>query len=281
MPRHQFVEVFFCLNLHVRSPLLISTLPSMILSNPQLPFAPLRIISLVPSQTELLFSLGLEERVTGITKFCVHPWQWYQTKTRVGGTKTIDINTIRSLSPDLVIANKEENIKEQIEDLGDIPVWVTDVSNLEDALEMISDVGHLTHTERRAGALVTEIRAGFDSLKKLTDHRVAYLVWKEPLMTIGGDTFIHDILERAGFVNVFGHLRRYPAVTLEDLQATGIHSLLLSSEPFPFTSNHITEFQKLLPGVNVVKIDGEMCSWYGSRLLQVPAYLKQFTSRPA
>ncbi len=254
---------------------------------------PKKIISLVPSQTELLHYFNLEKETIGITKFCVHPKNWFKTKTRVGGTKTTNIKKIKELHPDLIIANKEENVQEQIEELAlHYPVWVTDVNNLDDALKMITDIGELTNKEKEAGLLVKEINIGFENLshkpktlnpsQSLADKpKTAYLIWQKPFMTIGGDTFINDMLLKAGFNNIFANKKRYPEVTIEDLQIRRMPSiancqlLLLSSEPYPFKQKHIDELQVHLPGTKIVLADGEFFSWYGSRLLKAPAYFKQ------
>jgi ABC-type Fe3+-hydroxamate transport system substrate-binding protein len=241
---------------------------------------PCRIVSLVPSQTELLYDLHLEEAVVGITKFCIHPTEWFRNKTRIGGTKNIDIPAIRILQPDLIIANKEENVQQQIEELAlDFAVWVTDVNTLGDALRMIADIGQLTHKEKEAGEMVKKIEEVFVALKIPLPHiPAAYLIWKDPFMTVGADTFIHDMMLRAGFENVFAHQRRYPAVTMSELKASGCRVLLLSSEPYPFQQKHIDEFQNELEGIKIILVDGEFFSWYGSRLLPAASYFKQLNA---
>ena len=238
---------------------------------------PRRIISLVPSQTELLYSLGLETEVVGITKFCVHPAEWLATKTRVGGTKQINIQTIKQLQPDLIIANKEENVKEQIEALAsDYPVWISDVNNLNDALQMILSVGTITGKSTKAETLIATIENQFAKLK-MPDikPRVCYLIWQNPYMTVGGDTFISHMLQQAGFENIFAHQLRYPVITLEELSTMNYELLLLSSEPYPFSQKHIDELQPLLPGKKILLVDGELFSWYGSRLQYAPEYFRQ------
>jgi ABC-type Fe3+-hydroxamate transport system substrate-binding protein len=237
--------------------------------------SPKRIISLVPSQTELLHDLGLEEEVVGITKFCIHPESWFRSKMRVGGTKQLNLETIRSLKPDLVIANKEENVKEQVEELAnEFPVWVSDINNLDEAIGMINTIGVLTHKQAEAEKISTEIKTNFDnlSINNPCKWKACYLIWKDPYMTIGDDTFIHDMLLRAGFENSFASQKRYPEIDLDDLKNTDCELVLLSSEPYPFKEKHIEEIKKLLPHINVILVDGEMFSWYGSRLLQAPAY---------
>jgi ABC-type Fe3+-hydroxamate transport system substrate-binding protein len=233
---------------------------------------PLRIISLVPSQTELLYHLGAN--VVGITKFCVHPAAWFRALPRVGGTKDIHQEKIAALHPDLIIANKEENDRHQIEALAvQYPVWVSDVHNLTDALAMIRSVGELVGKPQKAHALAASIEKGFNELKPLTHPlRIAYFIWRNPWMTAGGDTFIHDMLQCCGFINLFSTQSRYP--TFDPAALTNCDLVLLSSEPYPFRDKHIAEIQNLLPGVIVRLVDGELFSWYGSRLLQAPLYFR-------
>ena len=235
---------------------------------------PQRIISLVPSQTELLSDLGLDKEVIGITKFCVHPNQWFQTKTRVGGTKQIQMDSIHQLQPDLIIANKEENVKEQIEELEKYyPVWISDVNNLQAAYEMIEQIGLITNKELAATKIIFCIKENFAKIEIPPAKPAAgYLIWQNPFMTIGGDTFIHSMLEAAGFKNLFAYKTRYPEVTIADLEIENCRLLLLSSEPFPFTQKHINELLSRLPNTQILLADGEMFSWYGSRLLQAPEY---------
>jgi ABC-type Fe3+-hydroxamate transport system substrate-binding protein len=243
---------------------------------------PHRIVSLVPSITELLYSLQLEDRVAGITKFCVHPNHWFRQKTRIGGTKTVRADIIDKLQPDLIIANKEENIKEQVAALaGRYPVWVSDVNTLADALEMIAGIGAVTNTPARAQVIQHDITRAFNQLAATVTAgnrppvRTAYLIWREPYMTIGNDTFIHDLLTRCGLHNVFASHTRYPAITVEQLQHANCQLLLLSSEPYPFAQKHINELQPALPDTQIVLANGEYFSWYGSRLLHAPDYFTQ------
>ena len=256
----------------------ISYFYAMILTSPdQLIYKPSRIISLVPSQTELLHWLGLENETIAITKFCVHPEAWFRNKERIGGTKAINIERIKALQPDLVIANKEENVKEQVEMLAEhFPVWVTDVNNLADAYGMIRDIGLLTGMENAALELVDAIKIKFDSIFQTVSINkgipTAYLIWKDPYMTIGGDTFISNMLETAGFINVFRNQERYPEITVAQLRTINCKLVFLSSEPYPFQQKHMEELQQELPGTKIVLVDGEMFSWYGSRLLEAPDY---------
>lgn len=241
----------------------------------EIQFPPKRIVSVVPSQTELLFDLGLDEEVVGITKFCVHPDSWFRTKERIGGTKKLNIDKIRELNPDLIIANKEENEREQIEELAkEFPVWISDIQNIPQALQMIQVVGQLTGTEAKANQLVDEIVVGFTNLHKAnTPKRVAYFIWYNPWMTVAGDTFIGNMIQTIGWQNVMKDQSRYPEITIEQLKAYNPELVLLSSEPYPFKEKHMDEIKAVFPDVEVKLVDGEMFSWYGSRLKEAAGYL--------
>jgi ABC-type Fe3+-hydroxamate transport system substrate-binding protein len=247
----------------------------------RLTYLPKRIISLVPSQTELLFDLGLDAETVGITKFCIHPPSWIKTKESVGGTKTVNIDQIHLLKPDLIIANKEENVREQIEELArNYPVWLTDVNNLADALQMIADIGILTGKAANANTLISNIRKAFSEIPKMEKPvKTAYLIWRKPYMTVGGDTFINDMLQQCGFRNIFSGKKRYPEINIEDLSIAHCQLLLLSSEPYPFKQKHIDELRSRLPGIKILLADGEFFSWYGSRLLESPYYFKELITQ--
>lgn len=160
---------------------------------------PRRIVSLVPSQTELLYDLGLEDRIVGVTKFCVHPDYARKTKTVIGGTKNFDLDRIVSLSPDLIIGNKEENYPEGIAFLRErYPVWMSDIATLEDAQSMIDSVAQLTGEQAKGASMVAEIRAKFGALKKLPGFRALYLMWFNPWMGAASGTFIDAMMRGAG-----------------------------------------------------------------------------------
>jgi ABC-type Fe3+-hydroxamate transport system substrate-binding protein len=199
----------------------------------------------------------------------------------MGGTKTVDIGAIHQLKPDLIIANKEENVKEQIEELAaSYPVWLTDVNNLADALQMIEDIGALTGRSEAANALTGNISTAFRDMPAIElPLKTAYLIWRSPYMAAGGNTFIDNMLKQCGFDNVFANKTRYPETSIEDLHIANCQLLILSSEPYPFTQKHIAELQHQLPGTKIILVDGEMFSWYGSRLLQSPAYFKQLIAQ--
>lgn len=239
-------------------------------------YPPRRIISVVPSQTELLYDLGLEDEVIGITKFCVHPESWFRNKTRIGGTKKLDIEKIRSLKPDLIIANKEENEQEQIEELAkEFPVWISDIQTIPQALQMIQAVGHITGKGTAANALVDEIVTSFNNLPKAAvPKRVTYFIWYNPWMSVGKDTFISNMITTIGWQNILADKSRYPELTLEELKAYNPELVLLSSEPYPFKEKHVAEIQAILPEADIRLVDGEMFSWYGSHMKAAIPYMQ-------
>jgi len=241
------------------------------------PFPPQRIVSLVPSQTELLFDLGLGSKVVGLTKFCIHPAQARSGSTVVGGTKNFDFEKIAALKPDLIIGNKEENYQAGIEQLAaSYPVWMSDINTLAEALDMIRRVGLIVGVKEKASSLAAAIEASFAALAPATAPvSVAYFIWRKPYMVAAQGTFIDDMLHRAGFSNAFAGLARYPEISAEQLDAAAPQRVFLSSEPYPFGEKHVAEFQQLCPAARVEVVDGELFSWYGSRLRHSAAYFSQ------
>lgn len=241
-------------------------------------FPPKRIVSIVPSQTELLFDLGLDDEVIGITKFCIHPIEKFASKTKIGGTKKLLIEKIRDLKPDLIIGNKEENTRDEVELLiQEFPVWMSDISNLEEAMVTITQIGDLVDRAPEAAYLNHLINAGFKDLQTLAvekniNQTVAYLIWKDPYMFAGKHTFIDDILSKIGLNNIIQQ-SRYPELELAKLSILNPKLIFLSSEPYPFKQKHINEIQSILPNAKVMLVDGEMFSWYGSRLVKAVNYL--------
>jgi ABC-type Fe3+-hydroxamate transport system substrate-binding protein len=243
--------------------------------------SPKRIISLVPSQTELLYDLGLRDEVVGITKFCIHPQEWFRSKTRIGGTKKYDFDKIKALAPDLIIGNKEENEKDQIEELmKHYNVWMSDIYTLKDAYDMITRIGTLLGKKEESVNLKLKIESSFQNLQPSTSNiqhsKTAYFIWRNPYMVAGHDTFINEMLNVCGLENVFTDKdSRYPEITNEELIAANPQLILLSSEPYPFKEKHIAEIQEILPESKIFIVDGEIFSWYGSRLLKAPEYFKE------
>lgn len=248
-----------------------------------LPSKPKRIVSLVPSQSELLFYLGLSDQIVGLTKFCVHPLSEVKSKTIVGGTKKFRFDVIDQLKPDLIIGNKEENYKEGIDSLkSKYPVWMSDIVTLDDSFDMIQKIGKITGKQESADRLVQSIQKEFNSIEKLSDQRekVVYIIWENPLMIVGNETFISSMIERIGFKNMGVHLSgRYPEISINDLKELGPDLIFLSSEPFPFKQEHKIRFEELFPSSKVELVDGEMFSWYGNRLLHAVDYFKGLWNR--
>ena len=237
----------------------------------------MKIISLVPSITETLFDFGLTaDEVIGRTKFCIHPSDLVKNVEVIGGTKNLNIEKIRSLKPDLIIANKEENEKLQVEELmKDFKVWVTDIETLDDNQKFISELGTILNKENLALDFNQKIAAVFTDFKISKRKKVAYLIWKGPYMTVGSDTFINEVLEKLGFENLFKNRKRYPEVSVEELKDADL--IFLSSEPFPFQQKHIDELQLELPNNKIMLVDGEAFSWFGTHLMRVDEYLKELS----
>jgi ABC-type Fe3+-hydroxamate transport system substrate-binding protein len=244
-------------------------------------FPPKRIISIVPSQTELLFDLGLDHEIIGLTKFCIHPIEKFAERTKVGGTKKLNIDLIKALGPDLIIGNKEENTQSDIEELASFfPIWMSDIFTLDDAIKTINEIGELVDRSPEASYLNHLISAGFNDLRTLAlqnkiDKKVAYLIWRKPYMVAGRNTFINDILISNGMTNVID-AERYPEITIDELKKLNPELVLLSSEPYPFKEKHIEEIQEALPATKIMLVDGEMFSWCGSRLVKAVQYFFEF-----
>ena len=240
---------------------------------------PKRIVSLVPSQTELLVDLGLEASIVGVTKFCVHPKHLRLSKVVVGGTKQINIEKIKALNPDIILCNKEENTKDMIAELEAVaPIHISDIYNLQDCFELINMYGDIFKVKGNASTLITTIqnerenfRIQFQNKRNL---KVAYFIWKNPWMVAASDTFIDVMIHEAGFVNSFKDEKRYPEINLDDSKLKAADLIFLSSEPFPFKENDVLELKAQFPEKIIKIVDGEPFSWYGSRLLKSYHYFK-------
>lgn len=249
-------------------------MPAPVLLGPAPPARPARIVSLVPSLTEALWALDLDAETVGVTRFCVHPADWKTRKTIVGGTKGTDPARVLALAPDLVVANREENDRAPVEALAaaGVAVWLSDIATVSDALAALRDLGRVTDRAARADALAGRIADAFDAAQPpARPVRAVYLIWRDPWMTVGADTIVHDVLARGGISNAFGDRTRYPVVTPDEIRAADPDVVLLSSEPFPFAARHVAEVQALAPRARVALVDGEAFSWYGPRLALAPA----------
>jgi ABC-type Fe3+-hydroxamate transport system substrate-binding protein len=242
---------------------------------------PQRIISLVPSLTEYLADIGCANQLVGITKFCIHPHFVFQRTKRVGGTKKVHIDQVQHVQPDLIIANKEENVREQIQALQALfPVYTTHVPDVQAAINTLSTLGSLVQ-QPRANLLVEQVARSYHLLREQGPKqrkKVLYLIWKEPYMSVGSDTFIHDMLFHAGFDNVCAHQTRYPVVDPAFIAHSQADLIFLSSEPYPFKPHHFVPLQALLPSAQIQLVDGELFSWYGSRMQKACVYLESLRS---
>lgn len=244
---------------------------------------PERIVSLVPSLTELICDLGLKEKLVGITKFCVHPREIKKQAQIIGGTKKIKLKDCLELKPDFVLANKEENIEHQVKALSKegISVYVSDISNHADVKNLIEQLGELFNVESSANGLIDELDTTITELQSVRlakTLKAAYLIWKNPYMAAGGDTYISYMLDKIGFKNALNEEQRYPVLDESRLKSLDMDVILLSSEPFPFKQSHVKELTELT-GKKVLLVDGEFFSWYGTRILHMPQYPEQLTSQ--
>lgn len=245
---------------------------------------PKRIVSLVPSLTELLVDLGLEASIVGVTKFCVHPKHLLKTKTVVGGTKQVHVNKIKALQPDIILCNKEENTQEIIADLALLaPIHISDIYNLQDCFELVAMYGELFKVESKASELIASIKKEREvfqvQLKTKVPPKVAYFIWKNPWMVAASDTFIDVMLSEAGFTNVFKDEERYPEIDISHPKLKNADFIFLSSEPFPFKASHVEECQSQFPDKTITIVDGDYFSWYGSRLVGAYQYFKTLHDR--
>lgn len=239
-----------------------------------------KIVSLVPSQTELLFDLGLGNKIVGRTKFCIHPKKEVEKVKIVGGTKTFHIDQIKKLQPDLIIGSKEENQKELIQSLEkDFPIWLSNIITLPDAIAMINSLSELLEVKEKGDHINDTISKRFSEIPKFNGKSVLYLIWSKPYMGVGNSTFINSLLENIGLKNVLSSYDRYPQLTDNQIVDLNPEYIFLSSEPFPFKTKHEILLKEILPDSRIIHVNGEMFSWYGSRLLQAPGYFKNLHSR--
>lgn len=239
---------------------------------------PNRIVCLVPSLTEFLCEIGLEKNIVGITKFCIHPKHLRQNIEVIGGTKNLHLEKIEALNPTLIIANKEENIKEQIEYLqSKFPVYVSDINSVEDTIAFIADMALIFEKQEECQALLSKIQEVFFNSReplKWAGKSVLYLIWKDPYMAVASNTFIHDIIERLELKNVLNKsVSRYPELNKEEISNLNADYIFLSSEPYPFQEKHIEELSQISPKSKIVLVDGELFSWYGVRFLKIKEYV--------
>lgn len=242
---------------------------------------PQRIVSLVPSQTELLVDLDLESKIVGITKFCIHPQHLKTAKCIVGGTKKVNYDRIKALKPDVIICNKEENTLDIVENLRALcAVWVTDILTVEDNFKMVDDLGKLLSCTTEAQHLISRLSFALSDFRQFIKNKpvqkVAYFIWKNPYMVAGSENFINELLKLNHFQNVFESQPRYPEIELQQItEKVDLDLIFLSSEPYPFKEKDLLEMKPFVNQAKICLVDGEMFSWYGSRLLKALVYFKE------
>jgi ABC-type Fe3+-hydroxamate transport system substrate-binding protein len=280
------------------------------------PFPPETVVSLVPSVTESLFDLGVGDRLLAVTDYCVHPAEQVAHLPRIGGTKNPDVARIIAMNPELVIANQEENRREDVEALqaAGIPVWVTFPRTVREAFNLlwsIMDVFDKPDMVERVRVMEWTV----DWLERIEHEppcRVFVPIWFDPLMTFNADTFAHDLLHLCGGENIFaererlyplsadlgqaeplsaddprlvGRDTRYPRVTLEEVEAAQPDVILLPSEPFPFDESHIAIFAALdVPAARngqIKLVDGSLLTWHGTRMAQAFNVIPSLLCPPA
>lgn len=242
--------------------------------------SPKRIISLVPSLTELVCDLGLELSLVGVTKFCVHPHHIRKHLTVVGGTKQVQFDKIRDLNPDIILCNKEENTRDMIYELDKIAsIHISDINTIQDCLEIIDMYGEIFEKQTQAESLILKIKKEEEEFELYVKDKpiqtVAYFIWKDPWMAVGKETFIDYMLSINRFKNYFHNQSRYPEIDMKNAYKD-VDLVMLSSEPYPFKKEHFVTAKNTFPKAKVVLIDGEMFSWYGSRLIKAYSYFKKF-----
>ncbi|MCG7345601.1 helical backbone metal receptor [Sporosarcina sp. ACRSL] len=239
-------------------------------------YPPKRIVSLCPGITDTLLALDLDNEIVGRTRFCIHPKDKVNNIVTVAGTKDIKMESIQHVQPDLIIAEKEENTKEIVEELEKhFPVYVAEVQSVDDAFRMIEDMGNLTDRSEAAGILLNSIRQQFEGLPTYPGKRIGYVIWRKPYMVVGKNTYINSLLEKMGFINPFIETdSRYPVVTANEFRKAKLDYVLLASEPFPFKEKHFNEFLGMMPNAQPILVDGEMF-WYGPRMLEAADYFQQ------
>lgn len=239
--------------------------------------APRRIVSLVPSLTEALFALGLGERLVGVTEWCVHPAEAVARVPKVGGTKDTDVAAVVALAPDLVIANHEENTRRTVEALraAGLRVWLTYPRSVREGAALLAELADLGATPEARARVVAPVEAALAAAERAAPARPARVfcpVWRDPWMSVGADTYAHDLLAVCGGANVFGGRpeRRYPRVSLAEVEAAAPEVVLLPDEPYRFGVADAEELAALdLPAARAGRIhlvDGTLLFWYGPRI---------------
>ncbi|MBW7925144.1 MAG: ABC transporter substrate-binding protein [Burkholderiaceae bacterium] len=240
----------------------------------------MRIVSLVPSLTELLCQLGLREQLVGRTGFCIHPRDALRDVPRVGGTKDVDIERVRALAPTHVVVNVDENEKPVVDRIAELgpEIVVTHPITVDDNLALIESFGERFDVHAVAQRIADRQREAVHRVgtRRFAPVDVLYLIWKDPWMSIGRETFIAHMLAAVGLRSVVTEAQpRYPQVDDPSIDARGACVVLLSSEPYRFLERHRLALQRASARSTPMfaTIDGEMTSWYGTRAIDGLHYL--------
>lgn len=225
----------------------------------------------------MLFDFELQDQIVGRTRFCERPAHKVKDIKVIGGTKNPKIDKIKQLKPDFVIASKEENRKRDVEELrGFTHVHVTDVKTVKDAMASIHELGRLLGREKQASKILSAVKREMGRIPLIKPATAAYFIWRKPWMSVGGDTYINDVMQQWGLENIYAEEKRYPEIILEKLADAQPEFILLSSEPFPFKEKHVQEVVQCCPNSSVVLIDGQWFSWYGSRMVEAFGELNEW-----
>jgi len=241
--------------------------------------APRKIISLCPSLSETLYDLGLAECIAGRTDYCVHPQELADRVPSVGGPKSVSIDAVKKIGPDLILIVKEENDKKNIEKLTALgyKCFIFDINSVSDALKMLVKLGKIFGLEKKASKIHDNVVKGLDSIKGIGNGAsFLYMVWNSPYMACATDNYINSLLNHAGLSNCLSdRLKRYVIMPLNSLKSLSPELVLLPSEPYRYTFADRAKFEKIFPAARVELVDGEMFCWYGSRMAKASEYIKK------
>jgi ABC-type Fe3+-hydroxamate transport system substrate-binding protein len=235
---------------------------------------PNRIISLVPSLTEALFSFGVGEKVVGRTRYCLWPPRAVGKVPTVGGTKKVDVRRALELEPDLIVAVKEENARENVEELEEagVPIFIGAPEDVAGAIRLLRELAERVEAPRTE-AVLDPIERVYGRLKNGVVRGAPLVfvpIWKKPYMSVGSDTYVHDVLEMCGGENICSDATRYPIITLKGVEAAQPEVILLPDEPYPFSAEDLEDFYALdVPAIHADRIhlvDGKLLTWYGPRM---------------
>lgn len=240
---------------------------------------PKRVVSLVPSLTEVLFDLGAGASVAGVTSFCIHPPQARETAAVVGGTKNPKVDVIRQLAPDLVYMNLEENLKRHAEAIREFaPVFVTEPKKVADVESLILQLARIHAREREGDAIVSRLAAALEEVRrKARRFTFAVAIWKNPWMWCGGDTYVSNLVAEAGGLNVFAGQTRYPTLQAEDVvREHRPEVIFLPDEPYLFTDDDAADLRAKTGARVVGPFAGDLFTWHGTRTVEGLAFLRDF-----